>query len=284
MRILYVEDNEVNQALVERVLRAKQCSAVFRDEGEGALEVLAADQEINLVLLDIELAGAMSGLDVIRAMRARNDTRPVVAITAYAMMGDRERFLEAGCDQYLPKPLVITDLLNLLDHYEAEFAKQAETGAPVSKEFKVPAATPPAAASEPAKAAEPAAAAPTAPAAADSTPAPAAASPEKPAESTAAAPAAVDSTPAPAAASPATAAEPAAAASVEPAKPAESTATAPAEPAKPASSADNASAASAAETTPPVTSTESAPANAAEASPLTANEPANPSASKDTSR
>lgn len=186
MRILYVEDNEVNQALVERVLRAKQCSVVFREEGEGALEVLAADQEINLVLLDIELAGTMSGLDVIRAMRARNDARPVVAITAYAMMGDRERFLEAGCDQYLPKPLVITDLLNLLDHYEAEFAKQAETGAAISKEFKAPTVTPP---SAPAKPAEPAAAAAAAPAAADSTPAPAAASPEKPAEPTAAAPA-----------------------------------------------------------------------------------------------
>jgi CheY-like chemotaxis protein len=126
MRILYVEDNEVNQALVERVLRAKQCSVVFREEGEGALEALANDPEINLILLDIELAGSMNGLDVIRAMRARNDYRPVVAITAYAMMGDRERFLEAGCDQYLPKPLVITDLLNLLDEYEVQFARKAD--------------------------------------------------------------------------------------------------------------------------------------------------------------
>jgi CheY-like chemotaxis protein len=125
MRILYVEDNEVNRALVERVMRARQCSVVFQDEGEGALEVLAQDAAIDLILLDIELAGAMSGLDVIRTLRARNDRRPVVAVTAYAMMGDRERILEAGCDQYLPKPLVITDLLNLIDHYQTEFAQKA---------------------------------------------------------------------------------------------------------------------------------------------------------------
>jgi two-component system cell cycle response regulator DivK len=118
MRILYVEDNEVNRALVERVMRARQCSVVFQDEGEGALAALAADPTIDLILLDIELAGTMTGLDVIRTLRARNDHRPVVAVTAYAMMGDRERILEAGCDQYLPKPLVVTDLLNVIDHYQ----------------------------------------------------------------------------------------------------------------------------------------------------------------------
>jgi two-component system cell cycle response regulator DivK len=125
MRILYVEDNEVNRALVERVMRARQCSVVFQDEGEGALEALANDSTIDLILLDIELAGTMTGLDVIQTMRARNDQRPVVAVTAYAMMGDRERILEAGCDQYLPKPLVVTDLLNVIDHYQEQLAAKA---------------------------------------------------------------------------------------------------------------------------------------------------------------
>lgn len=125
MRVLYVEDNEVNQALVARVMRARQNKVLFCEEGEKALEILADDSDIELVLLDIELAGVMSGLDVIRTLRARNDRRPVVAITAYAMMGDRERILEAGCDQYLPKPLVIPDLLKILDHYEDVIAASA---------------------------------------------------------------------------------------------------------------------------------------------------------------
>lgn len=134
MRILYVEDNEVNRALVERVMRARKCSVVFQDEGEGALEALAADPTIDLILLDIELAGSMTGLDVIQTMRERNDHRPVVAVTAYAMMGDRERILEAGCDQYLPKPLVVTDLLNMIDHYQDELAAKAKqkTGEPAA--------------------------------------------------------------------------------------------------------------------------------------------------------
>jgi two-component system cell cycle response regulator DivK len=146
MRILYVEDNEVNRALVERVMRARQCSVVFHDEGEGALDVLAKDSAIDLILLDIELAGSMTGLDVIHTMRARNDHRPVVAVTAYAMMGDRERILEAGCDQYLPKPLVVTDLLNMIDHYQAEFAEKA---AP-KQAVEPPAVTKPQPAPEPA--------------------------------------------------------------------------------------------------------------------------------------
>lgn len=132
MRILYVEDNEVNQALVERVARAKKCEVIFLEEGEEALELLASDPDINLVLLDIELAGSFSGLDVIKSLRARQDKRPVVAVTAYAMMGDRERILNAGCDQYLPKPLVIGDLLALIEQYEHKAEAQpapAETGA-----------------------------------------------------------------------------------------------------------------------------------------------------------
>jgi CheY-like chemotaxis protein len=147
MRILYVEDNEVNRALVERVVRARKFSVVFHDEGEEALKTLENDATIDVILLDIELAGTISGLDVIRTLRARNDKRPVVAVTAYAMMGDRERILEAGCDQYLPKPLVITELLAVLDHYSAELAAKAAE---------------PVAAAQPASAAEPAVAAPVA--------------------------------------------------------------------------------------------------------------------------
>jgi two-component system cell cycle response regulator DivK len=164
MRILYVEDNEVNRALVERVVRARRCDMVFRDEGEGALEVLAADPTIDLILLDIELAGAISGLDVTRTLRERHDTRPVVAITAYAMAGDRERILSAGCDQYLPKPLAIADLLNLLDHYQTELAQKSAQPEPAATEAApaaagAPSAPPPSAAVVPVPAPEPATAA-----------------------------------------------------------------------------------------------------------------------------
>jgi CheY-like chemotaxis protein len=130
MHILYVEDNETNQALVERVVRARRHQISFREDGEGALEILTQEPGIDLVLLDIELAGTMSGTEVVKALRERHDRRPVVAVTAYAMMGDRERMLEAGCDQYLPKPLNINDLLALFDQYEAKLAASAPAPAP----------------------------------------------------------------------------------------------------------------------------------------------------------
>jgi two-component system cell cycle response regulator DivK len=166
MRILYVEDNEVNRALVERVVRARQYGIVFCDEGEGALAVLAKDPTIDLVLLDIELAGAISGLDVVRTLRDGNDKRPVVAITAYAMMGDRERILAAGCDQYLPKPLAIAELLALLDHYQTELAQKPPQPEPVATQAAPAARSPapppetPAAAASPEPEAKPAVPAP----------------------------------------------------------------------------------------------------------------------------
>lgn len=119
MRVLYVEDNDTNQALVGRVMRARHHAVLFREDAEEALAVLAEDPTIDLILMDVELAGTMSGMDAVKILRERGDTRPVVAVTAYAMMGDRERALEAGCDQYLPKPIVVPDLLALLDHYAA---------------------------------------------------------------------------------------------------------------------------------------------------------------------
>jgi two-component system cell cycle response regulator DivK len=174
MRILYVEDNEANRALVERVMRAKQHAVLFREDGEGALELLAEDPTIDLILLDIELAGSISGTDVIQSMRRRGDTRPVVAVTAYAMMGDRERILQAGCDQYLPKPLIIPDLMAMLEEYEAEITPKA-AAAPPAPASPAPATPEPVPA--PATPAHPAAAAPPEPAPAPATPAPPAAAP-----------------------------------------------------------------------------------------------------------
>ena len=183
MRILYVEDNEANRALVERVMRAKQHAVLFREDGEGALELLAEDPAIDLILLDIELAGSISGTDVIQSMRRRGDTRPVVAVTAYAMMGDRERILQAGCDQYLPKPLIISDLMAMLEEYEAEIDKKAAAAATPEPVPAPPAPAVPAAATMPEPAPAPSAAA--APAAA-AMPEPASASPAPPLPATAA--------------------------------------------------------------------------------------------------
>jgi two-component system cell cycle response regulator DivK len=115
MKILYVEDNPANLYLVKRIAKAGQHEVINYIDGEEALndfETLKPD----LVLLDIQLAGELSGLDVVRELRKRGYDTYVVAVTAYAMVGDKERCLAAGCDDYMAKPLPIQRLVTLFNH------------------------------------------------------------------------------------------------------------------------------------------------------------------------
>jgi CheY-like chemotaxis protein len=118
MRIAYVEDNPTNLALVERIARMTSHAIVSYKEGEEALIALKAEI-YDLILMDVELAGAMNGLQVVRELRKHGLRTPIVAVTAYAMMGDRDKCLAAGCNEYLPKPLPINDFIGLLARYDA---------------------------------------------------------------------------------------------------------------------------------------------------------------------
>ncbi len=104
-RILLIEDNEQNRYLVAFILKASGWEVVHAVDGPSGL-ALAAESEPALILLDIQLPG-MDGYEVARALRAdpRLEAVPVIAVTSYAMAGDRERCLEAGCNGYLEKPI-----------------------------------------------------------------------------------------------------------------------------------------------------------------------------------
>jgi CheY-like chemotaxis protein len=117
MRIAYVEDNLTNYALIERVAKMSNHALTSYTEGEVALEALKVNP-FDLILMDVELAGEMTGLDLVKALRAFGLKTPIIAVTAYAMLGDRERCLEAGCNDYLPKPLPIMDLIAMLAKYD----------------------------------------------------------------------------------------------------------------------------------------------------------------------
>ncbi|MBC7814499.1 MAG: response regulator [Burkholderiales bacterium] len=128
MRILYVEDNPANVSLVQRVARIGGHQVVTYTNGESALEFFDRDAP-DLLLIDIQLAGELTGLDVVKSLRTRGKKLPVVALTAYAMVGDRERCLEAGCDGYLPKPLPITELVDLFQRYNVNAAPEKPVAA-----------------------------------------------------------------------------------------------------------------------------------------------------------
>jgi len=109
--ILVVEDNARNMALLRDVLRATGYRTLEATTGRQALE-LASEHTPALVLMDIRLPD-MAGTEALRLLRAepRTATIPVLAVTAEAMAGDRERLLEAGFDAYLAKPIDIDALL-----------------------------------------------------------------------------------------------------------------------------------------------------------------------------
>jgi len=104
-RILLIEDNEQNRYLVTFLLQARGWEVVHAADGPAGL-ALAGEIAPALILLDIQLPG-MDGYAVARALRANPKLAaiPVVAVTSYAMSGDRERCIEAGCTGYLEKPI-----------------------------------------------------------------------------------------------------------------------------------------------------------------------------------
>lgn len=104
-RILLIEDNEQNRYLVTYLLQARGWEVLSAEDGPAGLK-LVGEIDPALILLDIQLPG-MDGYEVARRLRAnpKLDAIPVVAVTSYAMPGDRERCLESGCNGYLEKPI-----------------------------------------------------------------------------------------------------------------------------------------------------------------------------------
>ena len=114
-RILVVEDNETNMKLFRDVLQAKGYSALEATTGEDAV-VLARTLDPVLVLMDVQLPG-IDGIEALAQLRGdeRTSAIPVVALTAQAMRGDGERFLDVGFDGYLSKPVDVVELIRIVE-------------------------------------------------------------------------------------------------------------------------------------------------------------------------
>ena len=116
-QILVVEDNEKNMKLVRDVLQATGYSTLEASTAGRAI-ALAVEHSPALVLMDIRLSG-MDGLEALKQLRMDSRTQriPVLAVTAQAMKGDRDRFMEAGFDGYLSKPIDIDELLEAVARF-----------------------------------------------------------------------------------------------------------------------------------------------------------------------
>lgn len=117
-RVLVVEDNEMNMQLVEYLLEEGGYQIVKAASGEDALAIARGGEPVDLILMDIHLPG-IDGLSVIREMKSDPKTGaiPILALTAHAMRGDKDRFLEAGCDGYISKPIDVKTFLTSIRSY-----------------------------------------------------------------------------------------------------------------------------------------------------------------------
>ncbi len=118
-RILLVEDNEMNRDMLSRRLQRRSFVVDLAVDGGEALQ--RADQAPDIILLDMSLP-VMDGWTVAGKLKSGDKTRsiPIIALTAHAMVGDRERALAAGCDDYETKPV---DFPRLLSKIEALLAR-----------------------------------------------------------------------------------------------------------------------------------------------------------------
>jgi two-component system, sensor histidine kinase and response regulator len=120
LRILLAEDNPVNQKVALRILEGMGHSVALAIDGNRALEALEAE-EFDVVLMDVQMPG-MDGFEATATLRAREASTgrhvPVIALTAHALKGDRERCLAGGFDDYLAKPIRRPELIAALNVVE----------------------------------------------------------------------------------------------------------------------------------------------------------------------
>ena len=116
-RILVVEDNPDNMYVMDRILTHRGYTVGQAISGADALRMIA-ETPFDLVLMDMQMPG-LDGYATVRTIRelAAGKQVPIIAVTAHSMPGDRERTLDAGCTDYVSKPIQTQDLLQLIEHY-----------------------------------------------------------------------------------------------------------------------------------------------------------------------
>jgi two-component system, cell cycle response regulator DivK len=114
-KILLVEDNEMNQDMLSRRLQRRGYEVLIAGDGEKGVELARAERP-DLVLMDMSLP-VLDGWEASRQIKSSPETNsiPIIALTAHAMAGDREKALDAGCDDYDTKPIELPRLLEKIE-------------------------------------------------------------------------------------------------------------------------------------------------------------------------
>lgn len=113
LNVLVVEDDEISRIYLSELLKEKCKNIYYADNGKEALQIHSSEKDIDMILMDIKLP-VMDGYSTTAKIRETDKNVLIIAQTAYAMAGDREKALSVGCNEYITKPLLKKDLLELI--------------------------------------------------------------------------------------------------------------------------------------------------------------------------
>lgn len=114
--VLIVEDNPVSNELLVFILKKANMKSLSAFNGVDALDLFNTHSDIDFVLMDIKMPG-MNGYEITQKMKEIRPNIPIIAQTAYALEGDRELSLNAGCDEYIKKPIKKEKLYALMESF-----------------------------------------------------------------------------------------------------------------------------------------------------------------------
>ena len=115
-KILIAEDDDVSFEYIQNLLKKEGLSIIRAANGEEAVITAKENSDIALILMDIKMP-VMNGIDATKQIRMFNKDIPIIAQTAYAMLDDRKNVMEAGCSDYISKPVSKTLLISKLNYF-----------------------------------------------------------------------------------------------------------------------------------------------------------------------
>ncbi|WP_421919761.1 response regulator [Marinifilum sp.] len=114
--ILVVEDEEFNRIYFEELLNQIKCKVIVANNGVEAIEICENNQKIDLVLMDIKMP-LMNGYEATKEIKKIRPNLPIIAQTAFALLGDKKKSLDNGCDDYIAKPVKKDVLIKIINKH-----------------------------------------------------------------------------------------------------------------------------------------------------------------------